>query len=164
MADSAPSESAKLPRGIERSGTAYRVTISIAGVPERRHRIPTLPEAITIRDELDARAKLVRTQRRLGKAKTPPVLVGTLMQASAVGASLASNGKGIVKGGKGMYGYGNNRPASWGIESRLVRDVVKYAVRVWVKGKMRWGGTFETLEEALAARDVLKGKQLSGEL
>ena len=133
-----------LPRGIEKSGKGFRVTVSVGGVPKRQSGFATLDTALAARDELDGEAKELRERK-----KHTGMLVGTLDNVPA--GSLTNNGTVQVVG---YYGT-RTRPTNWGINSKLVKGVVKYSARRWVKGKMRWGGMHDSIEAAIVARDAL---------
>ena len=136
------------PRGIEKTGHGYRVTVSVGGVPKRRGTFETIEQATVVRDQLDIEAKFVREQRRRGaKGSSGQSHIGTLDEAAKRDMKLTESGGASRE---------EEPPSRWGIESRLVRGEVKYAARRWVRGKMRWGGVHASLEEAIKARDALK--------
>lgn len=141
----------KLPRGIEKNHKTYRVTVSVGGVPVRRTGFPTVQEAITERDELDARAKYLRDQRQTGKKKKKNTVttVTALDQVSNLGIQLAPTSAGTVRNAQ--------KPTNHGIDSRVMNNgAVKFSVRVSLNGKMKWGGSHNSFEEAVAARNLLK--------
>lgn len=144
----------KLPRGIEKNHKTYRVTVSVGGVPVRRTGFPTVQEAITERDELYARAKYLRDQRQTGKKKkknTVPT-VTALDQVSNLGIQLAPTSAGTVGTVRNAQ-----KPTNHGIDSRVMNNgAVKFSVRVSLNGKMKWGGSHNSFEEAVAARNLLK--------
>lgn len=134
----------KLPRGIEKTGNTYRVTVSVGGKPQRRSKVTTIDEALAWRDELDKQAAEMRTSRmhiRKGLKRS----IGTLGDVS-VGYMLTSNGHATPVA----------RDPNWGIASRLKGSEIQYSARCWVDGKMRWGGMHANIEDARAARDKLK--------
>lgn len=143
----------KLPRGIEKNHKTYRVTVSVGGVPVRRSGFPTVEEAITGRDELDARAKHLRDQRQTGKKKKNVPTVTTLDQVSNLGIQLAPTSAGTV----GALWAPVKKPTNHGIDSRVTNNgAIKFSVRVSLNGKMKWGGSHNSFEEAVAARNLLK--------
>lgn len=133
-------------RGIESSGTGYRVTISVGGVPKRLSGFETQMEAVAARDQLDSEARLVREMKGMAhKRKRAPPAVCSLERASTLGIRFDSQNE-------------ETPTTASGITTKLVRGEMRYSARKWVDGKMRWGGMHATLQDAVAARDALAKK------
>lgn len=123
-------------RGIEKVGKRYRTTVSVGGVPRRRGAFDTLAEAVAARDALDFEAAFIREHKKRGKKPADPSTAECTAEPSS---ALPLDERGV--------------------RSRLVRGEVRFAVRKWTCGKMRWGGVHATLEEAMRARDALAHAQ-----